>query len=121
MFSLPKIQFLSYAGIFFYITGFTILYIGRFWLGKNFRYGIANEESVFVTYGIYKISRNPMYFGLFLTLAGSVLYTFNILYLILALFISVVHHNIALNEEKELKKRFGNTFEDYCKRVRRYI
>lgn len=121
IFSLPKIQLLTYAGIFFYITGFTILYIGRFSLGKNFRYGISNEEAVFITYGIYKISRNPMYLGLFLTLAGSVLFTFNILYLILAMFISIVHHSIALHEEKELRKRFGNTFEDYCKKVRRYI
>jgi len=121
MSSLPKIQFLTYAGIFFYITGFTILYIGRFSLGKNFRYGLSNEKSGFVTDGIYKVSRNPMYFGLFLTFTGCVLFTFNILYLILALFITVVHHSIVLHEEKELRKRFGDTFEDYCKKVRRYI
>jgi len=121
IFSFPKISLLTYAGVFFFITGFTILYVGRFSLGKNFRYGIANEKSVFVANGIYKISRNPMYLGLFLTFTGCILFTLNFLFLTLAFFIAAVHHTITLNEEKELRKRFGNTYDDYCKRVRRYI
>jgi protein-S-isoprenylcysteine O-methyltransferase Ste14 len=32
-----------------------------------------------------------------------------------------VMHIIVLLEEKELKERFGRDYEDYCRRVPRYI
>jgi hypothetical protein len=36
-------------------------------------------------------------------------------------FIAAVHHSIVLSEEKHLRIVFGGTYEEYCRRVRRYL
>jgi protein-S-isoprenylcysteine O-methyltransferase Ste14 len=111
----------KYSGLFFWITGFALLYIGRFSLGNNFRIGIANEKTRFIAKGVYTLSRNPMYLGLYATFIGCMLYTLNLLYILISLFIIAVHHSITLGEEKELLRTYGNTYKEYCKKVRRYI
>jgi protein-S-isoprenylcysteine O-methyltransferase Ste14 len=78
--------------------------------------------TTFVSWGPYRFSRNPMYLGLFLFFAGlSVIFVF--VWSILALFVVVYHVNsrVIPMEEKQLRKSFGDVYEQYCKRVRRWL
>lgn len=45
----------------------------------------------------------------------------NVIHLACAMFAVVMLHLQILNEEKYCAKIFGNEYEDYCKRVRRYL
>jgi protein-S-isoprenylcysteine O-methyltransferase Ste14 len=109
------------AGIVIWVLGFVFLYVGRFSLGNSFRIGVANERTEFIAKGIYKISRNPMYLGLYLTFAGCILYSLNIFYFILSVVVLVIHHLITIAEEKQLNIIYGDAYKGYCKKVRRYL
>jgi protein-S-isoprenylcysteine O-methyltransferase Ste14 len=116
-----KTSLTASLGLILWVGGFLLLYVGRFSLGQSFRIGVANEKTVFIVNGIYKISRNPMYLGLYATLIGSMFYTSNIVYMLVSFFIITTHHIITLGEEKELLLKYGNTYKEYCDKVRRYI
>ena len=76
----------------------------------------------FVARGLYRIVRNPMYIGVVLILLGEsmVFKSFSLLiYAALvwvAVFLMVVGY-----EEPTLKKRFGATYEEYCRTVPRWL
>jgi protein-S-isoprenylcysteine O-methyltransferase Ste14 len=101
--------------------GFALLFSGRFSLGTSFRTGIAREQTGLKYDGIFGYSRNPMYLGIFATLLSASLYTLNPIVPAVGAFIVAVHHRIVLSEEKHLRIVFGGTYEEYCRRVRRYL
>jgi protein-S-isoprenylcysteine O-methyltransferase Ste14 len=104
-----------------WIVGFTILFLGKANLGRNFRLGSPHETTSLKNDGLYQFSRNPMYVGLYSTIVASILYTRNPVILVLGLFIIIVHHKIVLAEEGWLLETFGQDYEQYRGRVRRYI
>jgi protein-S-isoprenylcysteine O-methyltransferase Ste14 len=102
-------------------SGFVLLFIGRFGLGDSFRIGSPKERTRLTVDGLFRFSRNPMYLGVYATLLASVLYTLNPLWLVLGIFVVVVHHKIVLAEEQHLRKAFGERYAEYCRHVRRYL
>jgi len=75
-----------------------------------------------ITWGPYLFTRNPMYIGLFLTfigIDGILTFVWSLILLLPVLY--YVNWIVIPVEEKQLKKTFGKTYEDYCKRVRRWI
>jgi protein-S-isoprenylcysteine O-methyltransferase Ste14 len=102
-------------------VGFLLLFIGRFGLGSSFRIGSPKEGTGLRVDGLFRLSRNPMYLGVFATLSASVLNTLNPMFLLVAIFIVAAHHKIVLAEEEYLTKAFGEEYLAYCCRVRRYI
>lgn len=75
-----------------------------------------------VTGGLYRISRNPMYFGMLLILTGWGIHLGNPVNLaVLAVFVLVVTFVQIKLEERALEKQFGETFRAYRARVRRWI
>lgn len=119
--SLSNYQFFKSSGVAIWVIGFVILYVGRFSLGKSFRIGVANEKTEFVAKGIFKISRNPMYLGLYLTFTGCILYSLNALYISLSIIVLIIHHKITIAEENQLNITYGDVYKLYCKKVRRYL
>jgi protein-S-isoprenylcysteine O-methyltransferase Ste14 len=104
-----------------WISGFSLLFIGRFGLGASFRIGSPQEETSLKTTGLFKFSRNPMYVGVYATILASVCYTLNPMALLIGIFVVFVHHKIVLAEEHFLSDTFGQEYRDYCVRVRRYL
>lgn len=81
-----------------------------------------NNTSHLVTTGLYRISRNPMYFGLLLMLIGWALYLGSISPIfLLPLFIWLLTKMQIEPEEKILIDKFGQGYRDYQQRVRRWI
>ena len=75
-----------------------------------------------VATGLYRYVRNPIYVGVLLIFLGHFLwfgYWKLLLYAVLS-FIGV-HAFVVLYEEPALKRRFGAAYEEYLKRVPRWI
>jgi protein-S-isoprenylcysteine O-methyltransferase Ste14 len=90
-------------------------------LGARTAMGVSACTDALQTGGIYRVSRNPMYLGLYLVCAGGCLFTLNPAAVILTLAGIAVHHRIILGEERFLKGRFGDDWDRYAARVRRYL
>ena len=112
---------LQLMALLFWVLGFTLLYLGRFKMGDSFRLGTPNEDTSLKTGGLFRLSRNPMYAGVYATIAASSLYTANPLVILVGVFVIAVHHEIVLAEENHLRNVFGRDYSEYCRRVRRYV
>jgi protein-S-isoprenylcysteine O-methyltransferase Ste14 len=76
----------------------------------------------FVAIGPYQHTRNPMYLGGWILLTGLALYQCSFAILLFAfLWVGVVHVLVLKLEEPGLRKKFGQSYEDYCQRVPRWI
>lgn len=75
-----------------------------------------------VSSGVYRVSRNPMYLGFLLTLAGWALYLGNAAaVLFLPAFVAWINRFQIQPEERTLLARFGPEYADYMARVRRWL
>lgn len=75
-----------------------------------------------VTGGVFAFSRNPIYLGDALLLAAWALWLGNAAALsLLAVFVAWMTLLQIRAEEAALHARFGAAFDDYCRRVRRWI
>jgi protein-S-isoprenylcysteine O-methyltransferase Ste14 len=80
------------------------------------------EPSAIVTSGVYRVSRNPIYLGDALILAGLGLRWDSVLALILVpVFVAVITARFIRPEEARLGARFGPAFDAWAARVRRWI
>lgn len=75
-----------------------------------------------VTDGPYRLTRNPGYVGMALTYAGIAIAS-NAPWALVALpaAIAVIDRGVIAREERYLTRRFGTPYEDYKRRVRRWI
>ena len=75
-----------------------------------------------VAVGFYRYVRNPMYVGIFLILLGHFL---SFEYVRLLVYLAVVflgfHLFVTLYEEPTLRRKFGASYENYLKKVPRWI
>ena len=79
-------------------------------------------SSSVVSSGVYRVSRNPMYLGFFLALAGLALYLSNVVAaLLLPAFIAYMTQYQIKPEERALTAKFGSEFAQYMARVRRWV
>jgi protein-S-isoprenylcysteine O-methyltransferase Ste14 len=80
------------------------------------------QSSSLVVTGIYRFSRNPMYLGFLLALAGWCAYLANWLAaLLLPGFVAYMNRFQIIPEERVLAERFGPQFQEYCRSVRRWF
>ena len=81
-----------------------------------------HKTTTLVITGTYKITRNPMYLGMLLIIISFAFYKASIISLILIpLFIFYINKFQIEPEEFEMRKKFGKEYEDYCKKVDRWI
>jgi protein-S-isoprenylcysteine O-methyltransferase Ste14 len=121
-FSLVQVpRLLQLVALVFWCAGFALLYLGRFKMGDSFRLGTPKEDTRLKTDGLFRVSRNPMYVGVYATIVASSLYTLNPVVILLGAFVIAVHHAIVLAEEKHMQKAFSQEYPAYCSRVPRYV
>jgi len=101
--------------------GTLIMLISFVHLGSSLRVGLPETPTTLQTKGIYSISRNPIYLGVFLICIASCIFFPNPINIALTLYGMYVHNSIILGEEKFLSNNFGKAWEDYSSRVRRYL
>lgn len=75
-----------------------------------------------VTSGIYRYTRNPMYLGLTLILLGWALYLSHFLaFILIPIFMMYISRFQIQPEERMLTKKFGQAYQNYRSKVRRWI
>ena len=95
--------------------------IGLAYIIRGGKEGKVYAEEL-VTNGIFSHCRNPLYVGNILMLLGVGILANSLLYvlIIMPLFI-LIYQSIVLAEENFLRNKFGEKFNEYCKRVNRWI
>lgn len=80
------------------------------------------KASTLVTTGVFSFTRNPMYLGMLMVLIGAVSASQDVLSLLApAGFIVTLNRLQIRPEERAMKTLFGEVYDAYCHRVRRWI
>jgi protein-S-isoprenylcysteine O-methyltransferase Ste14 len=75
-----------------------------------------------VVSGLYRYVRNPIYLGVIIFLLGHVLWHPSLSILWMPVIVAVASHLfVMLYEEPHLRKTFGTAYEEYCRKVPRWI
>lgn len=119
-----QIGFLSYLAFPLWIVG-TVILVWCFWdflaKGKGTPAPIDPPRELVVT-GLYRYVRNPMYVGVLLVIIGHFLWFgfWNLLIYAVLVFLAF-NAFVIFYEEPNLRQRFGAAYEEYRKRVPRWI
>ncbi len=80
------------------------------------------DVSALVTTGVYRFTRNPMYLGMALVLLGCAITVGASAALIVPpVFMVIIEVRFIRPEEVMLRDLFGEDYDSYCQRVRRWI
>jgi protein-S-isoprenylcysteine O-methyltransferase Ste14 len=80
------------------------------------------ESTVLVTQGVFRYSRNPMYLGFSTLLAGAAFLLGSLMPFVVVLVFAILMDRLFVTaEEKMLADKFGQSYLDYKRRVRRWI
>jgi len=112
----------SYIGIFIIIIGL-YLYFAVYFAFRKEKIDWRQEKmpKKILSYGVFGISRNPMYLGMFLILLGEALLLGSLISFILPI-IFLIGTNCELpTDEKKLEKQFGRKYCEYKKKIRRWV
>ena len=126
-FLFPLREFLLFpyklAGLFMIILGLYLGYLSiRQLVSHRTTYKVGENPSSLVMECPYRYSRNPIYLGLLLVVAGTAISLSSITALIAPLIFFITVNTLVIPfEEKRLSRNFGAEYENYKKSVRRWI
>ncbi len=82
----------------------------------------TEPTSMIVGHGPYRFSRNPIYLGMFVGLAGLAV-GFNTVWMLAALaaFCLVIRYGVVAREEAYLERKFGGAYLGFKSKVRRWL
>jgi protein-S-isoprenylcysteine O-methyltransferase Ste14 len=108
-------------GTFWFYVGLSIYLLGMiFLIVAEYNY-VSVPEDKLLSNGVYRISRNPMWFGFFLILFGIGTACVSWIYLLCAA-IFVILQNILIDaEELWCLEKYGDAYRDYMNRTPRWI
>ena len=91
------------------------------WMAHEQIFGVAREEAELVDYGVYGLSRHPMYLGIMTVFLGLVVSTASVAAMVVLLGVFLFYHYLASYEEMKLVEFFGDRYVAYMARVRRWV
>jgi uncharacterized protein YggT (Ycf19 family) len=103
-----------------FLPGFIVSLFGE--LIQLWCFASLDKNKTLAIQGPYRLTRNPMYIGRFFLLLGCLLLTGNIW--IILVFVVVYYFymvNRVKREERKLRVLFGETYEQYCRDVNRFV
>jgi protein-S-isoprenylcysteine O-methyltransferase Ste14 len=82
----------------------------------------SEKNDKLVTNGLFALTRNPMYLGLTIASLGAALWFGRPLMLLAPLFVFAIANWVFIPfEEAKMRRQFGDQFDAYCGRVRRWL
>jgi protein-S-isoprenylcysteine O-methyltransferase Ste14 len=114
-------DFFSWIAVVLLYLGVIILSISFINLGNALKFGLPVQETKLQTRGLYRISRNPLYVGVYLMAIGSCIYFPDLINITFTIYTIYIHHIIIREEERFLSERFGEDWVIYSSKVSRYI
>jgi protein-S-isoprenylcysteine O-methyltransferase Ste14 len=121
-FTLPGQDSIRAIGVVLLLLSLVWTVLAQSQMGDSWRIGIDGDHPTrLVSTGVFGLSRNPIFVGMMITLLGLFLVIPNVVTL-LTLVLGVVLINIQVRlEEEHLWKLHGDEYENYRRRVRRWI
>lgn len=110
-------------GIFIILSGIALVYISLKKLSKMETTFVPDgNPTKLVVDGPFRISRNPIYLGMVLILLGTAisLQSFSSL-LVTIIFFLIINFTWITHEEKKLSKIFGEDWQEYSSKTRRWL
>ncbi len=105
-------------GSFFGLAGIVSFYLAKTTVNPE----KPEKASTLVTSGIYKVTRNPMYVGLVCFLIAWAAWLGSLYSLVfIVVFVLYMNRFQITPEERALTKLFGQGYQDYCQKVRRWL
>jgi len=113
---------LIYFGLGLLVASLTWTFIAQLKMGSSWRIGIdLNHKTELVQTGIFSLSRNPIFLGMRLTLLGLFFILPNaITFAIVVVGDMLIQIQVRL-EEEFLAKTYGETYQNYCRKTRRWV
>ncbi len=113
---------LKYMGTVLIFIGFVLFILALIALGPSWRIGLDTENpGKLVTSGIFSVTRNPVFIFIILYFTGTAfIYTSWFFSGLAIMAIFGIHFHI-LNEEKFMKKMYGEAYLAYCQKINRYF
>ncbi len=109
------------VGWLLFLGGLVLTLVAQAQMGASWRIGIDDRPTQLVTGGLFALSRNPIFSGMFLTLAGVVLISPAAWTLIGGAVDLVVDSLQVRLEERNLAAVHGSTYIGYASRVGRFV
>lgn len=103
-----------YIGLFLYLLGVVIETISMY----DF---FTTPVDTLVIKGIYRISRNPMYLGMFLIFLGIGIACISWLFLLLTILFIILTYFLVRTEERFCLKTYGKSYREYLNKIPRWI
>lgn len=89
---------------------------------RPLRFLIGEEPSGLVQDGLYRFSRNPMYVGVLLVVFGQAMLFASIRVAFYGVVLWLFFHlTVVFQEEPHLRRERGPSYEEYCRRVPRWL
>lgn len=109
--------------------GFILIHLALLWIviaqvqmSNSWRVGIdLSTKTELKTKGLFSVSRNPVFLGMLITLAGIFLILPNAISLLVLVASNWIFQIQIRLEEEYLAKRHGKVYVEYCKKVGRWI
>jgi protein-S-isoprenylcysteine O-methyltransferase Ste14 len=114
--------FVKVAGIFVIALSLVFLALSLLHFKNSLRFGLNEKQAgKLITSGFFSISRNPFFLSLDLYFLGIAMLLPNLFFIGFAVLAIVSIHFFILKEEKFMVKVYGEEYEKYTNKVRRYF
>jgi len=115
--------YLQIFGIVLLVIALVVVRIAQIQLKSSYRIGIDRDDkkTKLITTGVYRWSRNPIQFGLFIITFGTFLIIPNIITFAIS---SLTYYSVSIRsrmEEGHLKELHGDEYLQYKQKTRRWI
>lgn len=117
-----EIPLVTGLGIATLIIAFIWVILAQTQMGESWRIGIDSEhETPLITHGLFRHSRNPIFLGMRINLAGFFFVLPNAFTLAIWLVGDVAIQAQVYLEEEHLQRLHSAAYERYCQQVRRWL
>ncbi|MDX2416620.1 MAG: isoprenylcysteine carboxylmethyltransferase family protein [Xanthomonadales bacterium] len=110
---------LDYFGVFVGVAGLALCLISITFF-RSVSKVLCIDAGKLTTSGPYRWSRNPQYVGWFLFLLGFALNDWSLWCLAALIVIAISLHLLILVEEEHLRRVFGESYVEFCRKIPRY-
>lgn len=102
------------------LIGYLLMIIGGILVISGWE-KIYKARDELVTDGIYGYIRHPQYAGIILITTGMLIHWPTIITLLMWPILVLAYYGLAKREEKEMEKKFGESYQEYKKRVPMFL